>query len=93
MLGGLAARAAGVLVTGVAGAAAYDGVKRFVRSGGVRTAAVAVTAWSLRGARAAETGAERARLTTADIVSEARERLGEQSPPPGRSAAGHDHAH
>lgn len=90
MIGGLLARAAGIVVTGVAGAAAYDGVKRFVRSGAVRGAAVGVTALGLRGARAAESGAERARLATADIVAEARERIGEQAPAPGVAAA-HDH--
>lgn len=93
MLGALIGRAAGVLATGVAGAAAYDGAKRVARSGAARGAAVAVTVWGLRGARAAETGAERARLATADIVSEARGRMGEQAPPPGVGGSGHDHQH
>lgn len=94
MIGGLAAKAAGVLVTGVTGAAAYDGAKRVVRSGAVRSAAVTVTSWGLLGARAAETGAERARLATADIVSEARGRIGEQTPAPGTATdgeQGHEH--
>lgn len=86
-------RAAGLLLTGVAGAAAYDGVKRIARSGAVRGAAVTATTWGLRGARVAETGAERARLASADIVSEARERIGEQAPTPGLGGAGHDHQH
>jgi hypothetical protein len=93
MLGGFVGKAAGVLATGVVGAAAFDGVKRLVRSDTLRGAAVTVTSWGLRGARAAEAGAERARLTTADIVSEARERIGEQSPPPGAAARGHNHEH
>lgn len=93
MLGAMVGRAAGLLATGVAGAAAYDGVKRFARSGAVRGAAVTVTSWGLLGARAAETGAERARLAGADIVSEARERIGEQTPPPGGAGDGHDHQH
>lgn len=92
MIGGLLAKAAGVLVTGVAGAAAYDGVKRVLGSGVVRSGVVGATALGLRGARAAETGAERARLATADIIAEARERIGEQAPPPG-AAAGHEHEH
>lgn len=93
MLGGLVGKAVGLLVTGVAGAAVYDGVKRIAHGGVARGTAVAVTSWGLRGARAAETGAERARLATADIVSEARERIGEQSTPPGVGGAGHDHSH
>lgn len=92
MLGGLLARGAVVVATGAAGAAAWDGIKRVARSGAVRGGLVEATALGLRGARAAETGAERARLAAADIVSEARERIGEQSPPPGVTA-GHDHDH
>jgi hypothetical protein len=90
MLSGIAAKAAGVLVTGVAGAAVHDGVKRVARSGAFRAATVSVTAWGLRGARAAETGAEKVRLAAADVVSEARERIGEQTPVPG-APAGHGH--
>lgn len=93
MLGGLAGKAAGIVAGGLVGAAAYDGVKRFVRSDALRGAAVTVTSWGLRGARAAETGAERTRLAAADIVSEARERIGEQTPPPGSGAPPHDHGH
>jgi hypothetical protein len=91
MIGGFVGKAAGVLASGLVGAAAYDGVKRLVRSNSLHAAAVTVTAWGLRGGRAAEAGAERARLATADIVSEARERIGEQTPPPGAPA--HDHTH
>lgn len=91
MLGAFVGKAAGLLATGVVGAATYDGVKRVVRSDTVRGAAVTVTSWGLRGARAAEAGAERVRLTTADIVSEARERIGEQTPPPGAPAPDHEH--
>ena len=94
MLGALVGKAAGLVASGLAGAVAYDGVKHVARSGAARTAAVAVTSWGLLGARAAETGAERARLATADIVSEARERIGEQSPAPGAATDGeHDHEH
>jgi hypothetical protein len=91
MLGAFVGKAAGMLATGVVGAAAYDGVKRFVRRDALHAAAVTVTSWGLRGARAAEAGAERARLTTADIVSEARERIGEQTSPPGAPAPNHEH--
>ncbi|WP_211177939.1 DUF1490 family protein [Pseudonocardia acidicola] len=92
MFGGIIGKAAGAVATGLAGAVVYDGVKKIARSGAVHQAAVAVTALGLRGARAAETGAEKARLATADIVSEARERIGEQAPPPGTQAA-HEHEH
>lgn len=92
-VGELAARAAGLIVTGLTGAAAYDGVKRLVRGRSVRAIAVSATAAGLRGVRAAEIGAERARLTAADIVSEARERIGEQASPPGAATAGHNHEH
>ncbi len=93
MLGGIVGKAAGVLASGFVGAAAYDGAKRLVRSDALHSAAVTVTSWGLRGARTAEAGAERARLATADIVSEARERIGEQAPPPGATTAAHDHEH
>jgi hypothetical protein len=92
VVSGLICNAARVVATGLTGAVAYDGVKRVVRSGAIRDATVTVTAWGLRGLRAAETGAENARLVTADIVSEARARIGEQAPVPG-TAAGHGHEH
>ncbi|MFP5021462.1 DUF1490 family protein [Pseudonocardia phyllosphaerae] len=94
MFGAVAGKAVGFVVSGLAGAVAYDGVKKVARSGAVREAAVSVTTLGLRGARAAETGAEKARLATGDIVSEARGRLGEEAPAPGKdSGHGHDHEH
>ena len=92
IVNGLIVRAARVVATGLAGAVAYDGVKRVVRSGAIRSATVTGTVWGLRGVRAAETGAEKARLVAGDIVSEARERIGEQAPAPG-TANGHEHEH
>jgi len=91
MLGAFVGKAATMVASGLAGAVAYDGVKRVVRRDVFRSGAVAVTSWGLRGARAVETGAERARLTAADIVGEAREKIGEQAPPP--ATGGHDHQH
>lgn len=90
MFGGIVAKAAGMVASGVAGAVVVDGAKRLIRTRAVHEAAVWMTSWGLRGVRAAETGAERIRLTTADIVSEARERVGEQSLPPGPVA---EHKH
>jgi len=89
---GLVVHAGRTVASGLAGAIAYDGIKRIVRSGVLRGAAVTVTTWGLRGARAAETGAEQARLTFGDVLSEARARLGEQAPVPG-AANGHGHEH
>jgi hypothetical protein len=89
---GLVVRAARVVATGLAGAAAYDGVKRIARTGAIRGATVTGTVWGLRGFRAAEAGAEKARLVAGDIVSEARERIGEQAPAPG-TIDGHGHEH
>jgi hypothetical protein len=91
-MNGLLVRAAHVVATGVAGAAVYDGVKRIARSDAVRNATVTVTAWGLRGIRKAETGAEKVRLATADVVSEARARVGEEAPAPAASN-GHGHQH
>ena len=91
-MNGLVVRAARVVATGLAGAVAYDGVKRVVRSGAIRGATVTGTVWGLRGFRAAEAGAEKARLVAGDIVSEARERIGEQAPAPG-TVNGHGHEH
>jgi hypothetical protein len=92
MVNGLVVRAARVVATGLAGAIAYDGVKRIARTGVIRGATVTGTAWGLRGFRAAEVGAEKARLAAGDIVSEARERIGEQAPAPG-TVDGRDHGH
>ncbi|WP_406643312.1 DUF1490 family protein [Amycolatopsis sp. WGS_07] len=76
----------------MAGAAAYDGVKKVAKPNAVRQATVTVTAWGLRGARAAEAGAEKARLVAGDVVSEAWARIGEEAPAPGM-ANGHGDEH
>lgn len=92
MVRDLLVNAARTVATGLAGAVVYDGVKRVARSGALRGTAVTVTSWGLRGVRAAEIGAERARLSFGDIVSEARARNGEQAPAPG-TPTGHGHEH
>jgi hypothetical protein len=43
--------------------------------------------------RKAEEGAESARLKVADVVAEARERIGEEVPPPAVADTAHDHDH
>ena len=89
---GLAVKAVSMVATGLAGAVAWDGMKNLARGRVVHEAAVAVTSVGMRGARAAEVGAEKARLAASDIVSEARGRIGEQAPPPS-SGASADHGH
>ena len=74
------------------GAVAYDGVKRLVRGDLFHGAAVIVTSWGLRGARLAETGAAKARFAAADILSEARDKVGGQSPAPATASA-HNYEH
>jgi hypothetical protein len=46
----------------------------------------------LRGTRKAEVAAESARLKLADVMAEARERIGEETPPPSISDV-HQHDH
>lgn len=89
----LLAKAASAVVTGVVGAIAYDGVKKAAAKAPIREASVTATSWALRGVRKAEEGAESARLTVADVVAEARERIGEEVPPPVVADIAHDHDH
>jgi hypothetical protein len=93
IVGPVIRRAAQTLAAGVAGVVAVDGLRRLLRNGAVRNGAVAATSWTLRGKRSMEAGAETARLAMADVVSEARGRIGEQSPPPGAGNDPHDHEH
>jgi hypothetical protein len=93
VLGAFLAKAASTVVTGAVGVAAYQGVKKAVEKAPIREASVTATAWALRGVRKAEEGAESARLQVADVVAEARERIGEESPPPAVADSAHDHDH
>jgi hypothetical protein len=90
---GLLANTLTAVATGVIGAAAYDAARRAWAKAPVHEAAVTATAWGLRGIRRAEEGAERARLKCADVVAEARERIGDEAPPPAVGESGHDHEH
>ncbi|MBV9641061.1 MAG: DUF1490 family protein [Mycobacteriaceae bacterium] len=90
---GLLGKAAATVITGAVGAAAYDALCKALAQAPVHEAAVTATAWGLRGVRKAEEGAEQARLRVADVVAEARERIGEQVPPPAVEDVGHDHEH
>lgn len=91
--GHLAVRAAGLLISGVAGAAVVDRLKRPATGAAVKRAAVSVTALTLRSKRRLESGAENLRLTAGDVVAEAREKIGEQAPPPAQPAQPHNHDH
>ncbi|GAC50560.1 DUF1490 family protein [Gordonia aichiensis] len=88
----LLAKAGSAVATGLVGAAAYDLTKKVVARVPFREGAVVATAWGLRGTRKAEEVAENVRLSSADIVAEAKERIGEEATPPGTGDA-HDHEH
>ncbi|MBB3038461.1 DUF1490 family protein [Hoyosella altamirensis] len=91
--GVLIGKALGTVVTGVVGVAAYNGARWVAKKTPTREIAVSATALGIKGARKAEEGAENVRLTAADIVAEARGRVGEEAPPPPSHPAGHGHAH
>ena len=59
----------------------------------LRRVAVSGAKAGIRVSRAAETGVERLRLGTGDIVAQAYDELGEQVPVPPTPQAGHDHEH
>ncbi|MEE6164111.1 MULTISPECIES: DUF1490 family protein [unclassified Mycolicibacterium] len=93
VLHGLLVKAGSAVVTGAVGVAAYEVVRKAVAKAPVREAVVTTTAWALRGARKAEESAESARLKAADVMAEARERIGEEVPPPAVADAEHAHEH
>lgn len=80
--GGFWVRAAGTVATGLVGVTAYEVLRKAVGAAPVHRAAVTATEWGLRGTRRAEVAAESARLKVADVVAEARDRIGEDAPPP-----------
>ncbi|WP_428343070.1 DUF1490 family protein [Mycobacterium sp.] len=88
---GVLAKAAPTVVTGVVGMIAYEGLRKVAEKKPLRAASVSVTAWGLRVAREAEGSAARARLAVADVVAEAAERIGDETPPPA-TPSGHDPA-
>ncbi|QUR69586.1 DUF1490 family protein [Mycobacterium spongiae] len=92
---GMFMKAAPAVATGVVGVAAYEALRTAVTKAPLRKATVSVTAWGLRAVREAErkaeASAEQARLTVADVMSEARERAAEDVPPPTMAREGHNH--
>lgn len=81
----LLAKAATTVVTGLAGVTAYEVLKKAMTKAPLRQTAVSAAELGLRGTRKAETAAESARLKIADVVAEARERIGEEAPTPAAS--------
>jgi hypothetical protein len=93
---GLLAKAAPVVATSVMGAMAYEATRKALSQAPLRKSAVVATAWGMRVARAAqrqaEEKAERARLTVADVLAEAKELAGQDfSPMMAGSGGDNDH--
>jgi hypothetical protein len=86
-------KAASAVVTGVVGVAAYEGLRKAWAKLPVREAGVTAVSYALRGTRKAEECAESARLTVADVMAEARDRIGEEVPPPAVVDPEHAHDH
>lgn len=78
----LLVKAAGAVLTGLVGVSAYETLCKALGTAPIRRASVTVMEWGLRGTRRAEAAAESARLTVADVVAEARGRIGEEAPLP-----------
>jgi hypothetical protein len=76
---GLLIRATGTVFTGLVGVSAYEVLRKAVGKTPVHRAAVTATEWGLRGTRRAEVAAEAARLKVADVVAEARDRIGDNA--------------
>jgi chaperone-like protein len=99
--GALATRLAHYAAIGVAGDLLVRGARRLAPALNpiVHGLAVGCMAQGLRLGRAVERAAEEARLTTGDLLAEARGRLGEEARPPAEAGAaaaagGHDgHEH
>lgn len=89
---GLLAKAAGTVFTGLVGVTAYEVVRKAVAKAPMHQTAAATAELGLRGTRKAETAAESARLKIADVMAEARERIGEEAPTPAVGDS-HDHDH
>ncbi len=92
MVHALFAKAAATVVTGVAGAAAYDLLRKAAAKAPLHATAVSAAELGLRGTRKAEEAAESARLKLADVMAEARERIGEEAPTPSVADV-HQHEH
>ena len=76
---GLLIKATGTVFTGLVGVSAYEVLRKAVGKAPVHRAAVTTTEWGLRGTRRAEVAAEAARVKVADVVAEARDRIGDNA--------------
>jgi Protein of unknown function (DUF1490) len=90
---GVLAKAATTVATGAVGVAAYDLLRKGLGKLPIREASVTAAEWALRGSRKAEETAETARLNIADVMAEARGRLGEEVQPPAVAESDHAHEH
>ncbi|AZI58972.1 DUF1490 family protein [Nakamurella antarctica] len=91
-IGILARQAAHAAITGVVGVAIVNAVKGSGGRNVVKKAAVGVAELGLRSARVAEAGAENVRLAAADVMAEAKQRVGGEVKAPGVHT-GNDHQH
>jgi lysozyme family protein len=89
---GLLAKATATVITGLVGVTAYEALRKVVAKAPLHETAVSAAELGLRGTRKAEEAAESARLKIADVMAEARERVGEEAPTPAVSHV-HDHDH
>lgn len=87
----LLAKAASTVITGLVGVTAYEALKKGLAKAPLHQTAVATAELGLRGTRKAEEAAESARLKIADVMAEARERIGEEAPTPAVGVHEHDH--
>jgi hypothetical protein len=88
----LLAKAASAVITGLAGVTAYEVLRKAAAKAPLHETAVSAAELGLRATRKAEEAAESARLKLADVVAEARERIGEEAPTPAVGDA-HPHEH
>jgi Protein of unknown function (DUF1490) len=89
---GLLAKAASTVFTGLVGVTAYEVVRKAAAKAPLHETAVSAAELGLRGTRKAEEAAESARLKIADVMAEARERIGEEAPTPSVADV-HQHEH
>jgi lysozyme family protein len=87
---GLLAKATTTVITGLVGVTAYEALRKGLAKAPLHETAVSAAELGLRGTRKAEEAAESARLRIADVMAEARERIGEEAPTPAVSD-GHEH--
>ncbi len=88
----LLGKAAATVFTGLAGVTAYEVLRKAMAKAPLHETGVSAAERGLRSTRTAEEAAESARLKIADVMAEARERIGEEAPTPAVSDV-HQHDH